>query len=239
MSKTICVLIAVLCLAGCSRQPSQPNANSANAQAATAPSTAAPAPATEPPAAPPAAAEPVAATAPAPALQPPVIIPAGTRIRVRLAESLNTKYSRPGEHFSAYLDDPIVSGNRVIVPKGTVFHGRVTEARRSGRFRGRAYLGVTLNSFRLRGVTYGIETRADVRASTSHKKRNLALIGGGSGAGAAIGALAGGGVGALIGAGAGAAAGATGELITGRKNVRLPVETPLVFRLRDPLALRT
>jgi hypothetical protein len=170
--------------------------------------------------------------------RPALVIPASTRIRVRLGDTLDTKDSHPGERFSAYLDDPIVSGDRVVIPKGTLFRGHVIEAKRSGRLRGRAYLGVTLDSFRLHGVTYAIATGADVQSSSSHKKRNAIAIGGGSGGGAAIGAVAGGGVGALIGAGAGAVAGTTGAFITGRKNVKLPVETPLVFSLRHPVTVR-
>jgi hypothetical protein len=95
-----------------------------------------------------------------------------------------------------------------------------------------------LDSFRLHGMTYSIATGADARTSNFHRKRNAVAIGGGSGAGGAIGAIAGGRVGALIGAGAGAAAGTTGAFITGRKNVRLPVETPLVFSLRNAVTLR-
>ena len=71
-----------------------------------------------------------------------------------------------------------------------------------------------------------------MRVSSGHKKRNWWFIGGGSAGGAGIGALAGGGTGALIGAGAGAAAGTTTALFTGKKNVRLPVETPMTFALR-------
>jgi hypothetical protein len=157
---------------------------------------------------------------------------------VRLGDTLDTKSSRVGERFSAYLDEPIVSGNLVVVPKGTLFRGHVVEAKPSGRLRGRAYLGVTLDSFHLHGVTYAIATAADVRSSSSHKKRNAVAIGGGSGTGAAIGAIAGGGMGALIGAGAGAVAGTTGAFITGKKNVKLPVETPLVFSLRHSISVR-
>jgi hypothetical protein len=156
---------------------------------------------------------------------------------VRLGERLDTKHSRQGERFVAYLDEPIVEGDRVVVPKNTVFHGHVVVARSSGRLKGRAYLGVTLDSFSLHGTTYAIATAEDVRASGRHRKRNMAIIGGGSGSGAAIGAVAGGGVGALIGAGAGAVAGTAGAFITGRRDVTLPVETPLVFSLRSAVAV--
>jgi hypothetical protein len=146
-----------------------------------------------------------------------LIIPAGTRIRVRMGQSLDSKHSRPGERFVAYLNDPVVSGDRVIVPRGTTFEGHVIEAKSSGWLRRQAYLGVKLDSFRLHSRTYAIVTAADVRASASYKKRNLAIIGGGAGTGATI--------------------GTTAAFITGRKNVKLPVETPLVFSLRGAVAV--
>jgi hypothetical protein len=136
------------------------------------------------------------------------------------------------------LDNPIVIGGRVVVPKGTPFTGAIVAAKSSGRLRGRARLEVRLHSFRMGGVAYRLATSANTRVSGSHKKRNLGLMGGGPAAGAGIGALAAGGTGALIGAGVGAAAGTTGALITGKKNVRLPVETPMVFALRSSVTVR-
>jgi hypothetical protein len=166
-----------------------------------------------------------------------VIIPTGTRLRVRLGQTLDTKRSRPGERFVAYLDAPVLAGQRVIIPKGTAFEGRVVEAKPSGRLKGKAYLAVRLDSFRLHGRIYPIATAANFESSR-HKKRNLAIIGGSTGTGATVGAVAGGGIGAVVGAGAGAFVGTAGAFITGKKNVRLPVETPLVFSLRGPLAIR-
>jgi outer membrane lipoprotein SlyB len=97
---------------------------------------------------------------------------------------------------------------------------------------------LTLVSFQMNGQTYLVETRPDTRVSGSHKKRNWWLMGGGAAGGAGIGALAGGGTGALIGAGAGAVAGTTTAFFTGKKNVKLPVETPLVFSLRSSIAVQ-
>jgi hypothetical protein len=166
------------------------------------------------------------------------VIPAGTRIRVRLAQTLDTRSARPGHAFAATLDEPIVVGDRVVVPKGTPFTGAIVASKRSGRFRGRARLEITLRSFRMGGVAYHLATAPDTRVSGSHKRRNLAFMGGGPAAGAGIGALAGGGAGALIGAGVGAAAGTTTAFLTGRKNVTLPVETPMVFALRSSVTVQ-
>ncbi len=160
-------------------------------------------------------------------------LPPGTLLRVRLDQALDTKHDRAGQRFTATLDTPVATGGREAVPRGTPFTGHLTYAARSGRFKGRAVIGLTLDSFTLDQETYPINTGSDVRRSKGHKKRNFLFIGGGAGGGAAIGAVAGGGAGALIGAGAGAAAGATTAFFTGKKNVFIPAETPLTFRLRE------
>jgi hypothetical protein len=147
---------------------------------------------------------------------PAIVIPAGTRVRVRLGQTLDTKYTRPGEVFGATLDAPLVVAGRVVVPKGTPFTGVIVASKNSGRFRGRARLEVRLRSFRMNGATYPVATAASTRVSGSHKKRNLAFMGGGPAA----------------------AAGTTTAFVTGKKRVRLPVETPLVFSLRSNVAVR-
>ena len=165
-------------------------------------------------------------------------IASGTVVHVRLLDTLDTKRNRAGDRFTATLDEPLVSGGRVIVPKGTPFKGHIVQARPSGRFKGRAAMALSLDSFELDGVSYPLETTRSARVSKGHKKRNWLWIGGGSGGGAAIGAIAGGGAGALIGAGAGAAAGTAGAAITGKRNLTIPVETRLAFTLRSPVDLR-
>ena len=170
-------------------------------------------------------------------IAPEVTVPAGTTLRVRLDQALDTKRSRAGENFTATLAEPIVVAEQTVVPKGTEFRGHVTTSDASGRLKGRAVLGVTLDSFDLKGKSYKIDTSADSRASTGHKKRNGLLIGGGAGLGAALGAVAGGAPGALIGAGAGAAAGTAGAAATGKKNVGFPAETLLTISLRSPVRI--
>ena len=170
------------------------------------------------------------------AARPRLTVPAGTEFSVRLGETLDTKHAHQGDRFTATLDEPITIRDRVVVPKGTVFLGHVAESQASGRLRGRGVLGLTLDSFQLHGATYRVQTTADVHRSGDHKKRNVALIGGGTGVGAVVGKISG--VGTAIGAGAGAAAGTTTALITGKRNVKLPVETPLVFSLRSKVDVR-
>lgn len=164
-------------------------------------------------------------------------VPAGTLLRVRLDQSIDTASQQSGDSFTATLDSAVIVKEKVIIPKGTTFRGRVTNAKGSGRLRGRAVVSLKLESFEMHHQTYPVVTSSDTRVSGSHKKRNLALIGGGSGVGALIGGLAGGGKGALIGAGAGAAAGTGGAALTGKKNVQIPAETVMTFSLKSAVRL--
>jgi hypothetical protein len=167
-----------------------------------------------------------------------VVLASGTAMRVRLAQTLDTKRNRAGDRFSATLDEPLVIGDRVVVPRGTPFAGHVVSSAESGRFKGRATLALSLDSFELDGATYPVRTTTPTRVSARHRKHNWLWIGGGSGAGAAIGAIASGGTGALIGAGAGAAAGTVGAAFTGKREVTIPVESRISFTLQSPVSIR-
>jgi hypothetical protein len=169
--------------------------------------------------------------------QPEISIPSGTPIRVRLTETLDTRRNRSGDRFTASLVEPVAEEGRVLVPKGTLFTGHITISAPSGRLKGRAVMGLTLDSFEVNGARYPVVTSKASRVSARHKKRNLVLIGGGTGLGALIGGLAGGGKGALIGGGAGAAAGTAGAAATGKEQVALPAETLLTFKLEESVEL--
>jgi hypothetical protein len=168
----------------------------------------------------------------------PVTIPAGTAIRVRLNESLGTQLNRPGDRFDAALELPLIVNGRQAAPRGADVYGIVRECLPSGHLKGRAVLMLSLREIVVDGRSIPLQTDSQTLTSGRHRRRNLALIGGGAGIGATIGALAGGGPGAAIGAGAGAAAGLTGAILAGRKQVRIPAETVLNFRLEHGVTLR-
>jgi hypothetical protein len=164
-----------------------------------------------------------------------IVIPRGTPLRVRIDEAISTRRNLRGDRFTATLSSPVVVNGQPVLPSGTRLSGHVLVSAASGRFKGRARLVLALDSFEHNGRRYSIDTTAAARVSGSHKKRNLVAIGGGSAAGATVGAIAGGGAGALIGAGAGAVAGTVGAAVTGKKQVTLPAESIVRFTLGAPV----
>jgi hypothetical protein len=167
----------------------------------------------------------------------PVTLPDNTAIHVTLNQAVTSDQNRPGDHFEATVSEPIIVADKTIIPKGAPVEGLVVDAHHSGRLRGRSRLQLALETVTVNGKTYDIRTSAHPKIGGKHKNRNLVLIGGGAGGGALIGAIAAGGEGALIGGPIGAGAGTAAAFITGKKNVRLPPETHLTFKLVEPLTI--
>jgi hypothetical protein len=167
----------------------------------------------------------------------PVTLPDNTAIHVTLNQAVTSDQNRPGDHFEATVSEPIVVADKTIIPRGAPVEGLVVDARHSGRLMGRARLQLALEAVTVNGKSYDIRISAHPKIGGKHKNRNLVLIGGGAGGGALIGAVAAGGEGALIGGPIGAGAGTAAAFMTGKKNVRLPPETHLTFKLVEPLTI--
>jgi hypothetical protein len=163
-----------------------------------------------------------------------VVVPAGTVLTVRLGQAVGSKISETGQAFSATVAKAVVVGTDTAIPEGASASGTVTDAKPLGRFKGGAVLSLKLNSV----ADLPVETSALVRTQAGKGKRTAAMIGGGAGLGALIGGLAGGGKGAAIGAVAGAGAGTAGTAYTGNKDIVLPAESAISFKLEQPLEIR-
>ena len=228
--------ILVSALAGCTNKTTAiPTGQTPPAAIGTNPSTAA----NTVPANPANAASPAAANAaPAkPAPQPALVLPRGTRLQVRLNQTIDVKHAASGDRFSGVLAEPIVQGNTVAVPSGSAASGEVLVAHKRGHFKGKSVLALTLTRLEVNGAVYRIDTSNLARTKKGKGKRSAAFIGGGAGMGMLIGGLATGGVGLLVGGLAGGGAGALGAAFTGNGDLSIPAESVVTFRLQDALTL--
>jgi hypothetical protein len=164
------------------------------------------------------------------------VVPAGTILTVRTNQALSTKNVQTGSAFTGSLMTPISMGGKMVIPAGSDVAGTVTDAKKAGKFKGGASLALALNSITIKGHTYNIVTEFYGHETKGKGKRTTGFIAGGAGGGAAIGALAGGGKGAAIGALVGAGAGTVGAM-TGNRDIELPAESAISFKLDQSLTL--
>jgi hypothetical protein len=167
----------------------------------------------------------------------PVIVPAGTILTVRTNQALSTKTVQTGTAFTGTIATPITLDGKLAIPVGSDVTGIVQDAKKAGRFKGGASLTLAVDSVTVKGHRYNIVTEYFEQESKGKGKRTAGFIGGGAGVGAAIGGIAGGGKGAAIGALAGAAAGTAGAM-TGNRDIELPAESALTFKLDQSLTLK-
>jgi len=161
----------------------------------------------------------------------PIVIPAGKTITVRLGELLSSKDSHAGQEFTASVAEPVTVDGETVIHEGASAHGVVVDAKAMGHFKGGALLHVRLESVTINGQAHHIQTTAAGGSLKGKGKRSTIAIAGGTGVGAALGAIFGGGKGAAIGAAAGAGAGTAGAAFTGNKEIVFPAESTLSFKL--------
>ncbi|MGA7414681.1 MAG: hypothetical protein WBW33_29700 [Bryobacteraceae bacterium] len=166
-----------------------------------------------------------------------VTVPAGTRILVRMVDSVDSSKQETGYRFTARLETNLQVGDVVVAPRGTTVYGRLAKAKSAGNMSGGAELTLELTDIVISGTAYPLLTSNYEVASQGQGNKTARRIVGGTGLGALVGGLAGGGKGAAIGAGAGAAAGTTLSAATKGKQVSVSSESLVEFRLQQPVSL--
>jgi hypothetical protein len=161
------------------------------------------------------------------------LVPAGTTVPVRTIEEIEADES-DGRVYRGVVDQNVVNRNgTVLIPQGSDVELMVRNIDDSE-------LAIDLDAITVNGQRYGVESESST--VTAEKKEGIGVndrtgkyIGGGAIIGAIIGGITGGGKGAAIGAGAGAAAGAGAQVLTRGREVKIPAETLLTFRLQEPM----
>jgi hypothetical protein len=184
----------------------------------------------------PAASEPVVSAVPQPVS---VTIPAGTTLAIRIDQRISVKSSRAGDTFTGEIVDPVLSSdNQVLVPKGALVNGVVDVSHRRGHFKGSSLLELRLTSLTMDGKQYPLETRDMARSKKGKGRRSTAMIAGGSGLGMLVGGVATGGVGLVVGGLVGGGAGTAAAGLTGNRDINIPAESIVHFKLADDLIVQ-
>ncbi|MBI4910894.1 MAG: hypothetical protein HY820_45210 [Acidobacteria bacterium] len=162
-------------------------------------------------------------------------VPAGTDVSIRTSEYIRTSEATPNRTFSANIQQDIMDeSGAVAIPKAS-------EAALTVRKISKGELAIDLVSVTVNGIKYSVDCdeidQANQRDGVGKNKRTGVMVGGGAALGAIVGAIAGGGKGAAIGAAAGAGAGGATQTLTRGKEVKLPTESVLTFRLSKPLTV--
>jgi type IV secretion system protein VirB10 len=176
-----------------------------------------------------------------------LVVDKGTVIPIELTNKISTKNIKEGDRIYARTYVPITVGNTIVIPVGTNVQGRIKDAQRPGKVKGKASL--TLNFERMilpNGVTmeiYGLlggsdeghrEGEATIKGDST-KGKDAGDVAKAGGVGGVLGGVFGGGKGAAIGGGASAGVALAGVLLGRGADLELPKGTSLEVVLDQPL----
>ena len=174
---------------------------------------------------------------PKPAAKPTVAVPAGTAINVRLTQAIEVDAAQAGQTFKALVDDPVMIGGNIVIPRGASAILQAAKVEQSGKMKGSDKISLKMHSFTFGGTAYEVTTDYVESKGSGEGKKTTRKVAGGAGLGAIIGGIAGGGKGAAIGAAVGGAGGAA-VAAGGEEHLSLPAETRLQFKLTAAVNVR-
>jgi hypothetical protein len=167
-----------------------------------------------------------------------VTIASGTGLAIRINQRIDVKHTTPGTHFTGELAESVTRDGNVLLPRGTHVRGVVDASHRRGHFKGRSILELRLTSLDLNGHSYDLETADFVASKKGKGKRSAGFIAGTTGVGMLVGGIASGGLGLGVGALAGGGLGTLLAGATGNRDIVIPAESLVRFRLEDDLTVQ-
>ncbi|MBI4459850.1 MAG: hypothetical protein HY648_07310 [Acidobacteria bacterium] len=172
----------------------------------------------------------------------PGVIPTGTTISVRTNEEISSsdQSEQMDKSFSAQIEQDVVDQRgELLIPKGSPAELVILRSSEGG-VTGTPTMELAVKSVTVRGRSYSVGTAPTEQRGTEGlgaSRRTAEMVGGGAILGTLIGAAVGGGKGAAIGAITGAAGGAAVQVLTRGKEINVPAETVMTFRLDQPWRL--
>ena len=166
------------------------------------------------------------AQAPTPSM---LAVPAGTRLVIRTADTIDSSRHSAGHRFRGQLEGALVVNGVTVAPRGTFVHGRITGAQQAGRLAGSSELAIEFSDIMINDQLFPIQTSGLQAQGGNEAGRTV----GRTARAAAIGGLANGSRGARTGARVGAGA----ALITRGSSINIPSGTILETSLAAALSL--
>jgi len=158
-----------------------------------------------------------------------ITVPAGTRLVIRMSDTLDSKRHSAGHRFRAQLDGAVVIDGITVLPRGTQLQGQITSSGQARRAAGSSNLSVTFTDVILNDEFIPISTGALSAQTGNEAGRTL----GRTARAAAIGGL----IDGSSGARTGAAIGAGASLLTSGASINIPRGTILETNLGTPLTV--
>ena len=158
-----------------------------------------------------------------------VTAPAGTRLVIRMMDSIDTKRHQAGHKFRGQLEGAMVVNGVTVAPRGTVLYGVIVASQQSGRAVGSSGMAMEFTDIMIDDQLFPIATETLAAQTGNEAGKSV----GRTARSAALGGLIGGSSGAKTGAKVGLGA----SILTSGSSINVPAGTLLETSLRTPLSI--
>lgn len=165
-------------------------------------------------------------------------VPAGTEMQVELEDRLSIEETEEDQQFHATVDEAIESRGTVVVPEGSLIHGKVTAVHRSQGPDDPNVLKLHFYRIDIRGQSYPLSAELTDANPETDSGDALLKVGAGAAAGAVLGEILGDDTATTVaGAAIGAAAGTAVAFATEQEEAVLARGSRMRLELQEPLQL--
>lgn len=110
-------------------------------------------------------------------------IPQGTDVTLTFDQAVSSKTAKPGDLIKLHVTNSVTVNKAVAIPAGTKVTGVISDVSKSGRFGKNAKLRLTLEPFKVKGMTVQLQPRQRGKEFKGSKTDKAAIA---SGAGAVL-----------------------------------------------------
>ena len=166
-------------------------------------------------------------------------LPAGTKIRVRMDNEINSKVSSVNDTFTTVISEPVKLRDAVVLPIGVIINGRILQVKRASTGKKNGSLTLSFEMLRFengdrREIAGILVNQLSVKSSST---TDILTVVGAAGIGAIFGGVSKSGNGALIGAAVGTGAGAGVVFLRKGKDVRIKADEEFEIELTKNVVL--